>query len=82
MSVSVRMPGEFLPSKQLSWNQDGTLVVTVPRTLRCAAFQGSIQQFLHEHHKDRADAYRFPPDMESADAAAFPGMQPAVTRLH
>jgi methyl-accepting chemotaxis protein len=65
MSVSVRMPGEFLPSKQLSWSQDGTLVVTVPRTLRCAAFQGSIQQFLHERHKDRTDAYRFPTDMKS-----------------
>ena len=65
MSVSVNMPGGLLPSSRLSWGEDGTLVVTAPVTRRCPVFRGSIQQFLHEGHKDRADAYRFPTDMKS-----------------
>jgi hypothetical protein len=64
-SVSVNMPGSLLPSARLSWGMDGSLMVNAPRTMRCPAFQGTIEQFLQERHKNRADHYRFPTDMKS-----------------
>lgn len=33
--------------------------------LPCPAFQGTIDQFLRQYHKNREDSYRFPTDTKS-----------------